>query len=84
MNVFTKRIQKRKQKRLKRKSLEDGTAESAAWPAGFNGYHHCGSIPIRYRYDPGSRGRLSGFLQPLFLSGSGLLGLASVCFPGPR
>ena len=65
MNIFTKRIQIRKQKRLKRKS-GNRTNKSTAWPGGFNGYHHCGASRYVLRYDPGSRADCAVFCSHYF------------------
>ena len=74
MNIFTKRIQIRKQKRLKRKSLETERIKAQ------HGLEDSTDIIIVEHPDTFSvmiqqPGRLCGFLQPLFLSGSACLGL---------
>ena len=50
-----KKDTKEKTETVETKKSGDGTVESAAWPAGFNGYHHCGAFQYAYCYDPGSR-----------------------------
>ena len=67
MNVFTKRTQKRKQKRLKRKSLETERLKAQ------HGLQDSTDIIIVEHSNT-----LTVFV------GFCLLGLASVCFPGPR
>ena len=55
MKRIYKKDTKEKTETVETKKSGDGTVESAAWPAGFNGYHHCGAFQYAYCYDPGSR-----------------------------
>ena len=74
MNVFTKRTQKRKQKRLKRKSLETERLKAQ------HGLQDSTDITVMIQ----AAGQIVRFLAATIFVGFCLLGLASVCFPGPR
>ena len=74
MNVFTKRTQKRKQKRLKRKSLETERLKAQHGLQDSTDIiivEHSNTLTVMIQQPV----RLSGFLQPLFLSGSACWGL---------
>ncbi len=84
MNVFTKRTQKRKQKRLKRKSLE---TERIKAQHGLEQdstdiiiVEHSNTLTVMIQ----AAGQIVRFLAATIFVGFCLLGLASVCFPGPR
>lgn len=83
MNVFTKRTQKRKQKRLKRKSLETERLKAQ------HGLQDSTDIIIVEHPDTFSvmiqaAGQIVRFFAATIFVGFCLLGLASVCFPRPR
>ena len=74
MNVFTKRTQKRKQKRLKRKSLETERLKAQHGLQDSTDIiivEHSNTLTVMIQ----AAGQIVRFC---------LLGLASVCFPGPR
>ena len=78
MNVFTKRTQKRKQKRLKRKSLETERLKAQ------HGLQDSTDIINTLTVMIQAAGQIVRFLAATIFVGFCLLGLASVCFPGPR
>ena len=81
MNVFTKRTQKRKQKRLKRKSLETERLKAQHGLQDSTDIiivEHSNTLTVMIQ----AAGQIVRFLAATIFVG--LLGLASVCFPGPR
>ena len=91
MNVFTKRTQKRKQKRLKRKSLETERLKAQHGLQDSTDIiivEHSNTLTVMIQ----AAGQIVRFLAATitFITaatifvGFCLLGLASVCFPGPR
>ena len=79
MNIFTKRIQIRKQKRLKRKSLETERIKAQ------HGLEDSTDIIIVEHPDMiQAAGQIVRFFAATIFVGFCLLGLASVCFPRPR
>jgi len=80
MNVFTKRTQKRKQKRLKRKSLETERLKAQHGLQDIIIVEHSNTLTVMIQ----AAGQIVRFLAATIFVGFCLLGLASVCFPGPR
>lgn len=83
MNVFTKRTQKRKQKRLKRKSLETERLKAQHGLQDSTDIiivEHSNTLTVMIQ----AAGQIVRFLAATIFVGFCLLGLASVCFPGPR
>ena len=83
MNIFTKRIQIRKQKRLKRKSLE---TERIKAQHGLEDSTDIISVehPDTFSVMIQAAGQIVRFFAATIFVGFCLLGLASVCFPRPR
>ena len=83
MNIFTKRTQKRKQKRLKRKSLETERLKAQHGLQDSTDIiivEHSNTLTVMIQ----AAGQIVRFLAATIFVGFCLLGLASVCFPGPE
>ena len=81
MNVFTKRTQKRKQKRLKRKSLETERLKAQHGLQDSTDIiivEHSNTLTVMIQ----AAGQIVRFLAATIFVGFCLLGLASVCFRG--
>lgn len=83
MNVFTKRTQKRKQKRLKRKSLETERLKAQHGLQDSTDIiivEHSNTLSVMIQ----AVSQIVRFFLAGIFVGFCLLGLASLCFPGPR